>query len=166
MNEDLREEICDVLQEVAMFGWESSQDRDAFLDQIEVAMVKHGDQLLRDFQDAAGDLLVELPRPGTEAAKLLAANMVLKNQLRGLNELNNSNSQALDSVLEKVKKDRPILEAWQTLKRLCQHTLGNVDIKHDDRNGSATWIVGTDQSYVEELTLEEAITKAQEAYGK
>jgi hypothetical protein len=45
------------------------------------------EQMRRDLEEAAGDLPVELPEPGTVVAKLLSANVLLRRENERLREL-------------------------------------------------------------------------------
>lgn len=52
------------------------------------------DRYLKDLEDAAGELLVPMPVPGTEMAKLLSANVLLKHRLQKVQEENRGLLQA------------------------------------------------------------------------
>jgi len=89
------------------------------------------EQFEQDQRDAAGELLIEVPEPGTDLAKVMIGNAILRNRVR---KLEDSNGGLIDRLAEKLPDAwEEKFEYWMTNNRYINKATTDIIIDHIKR---------------------------------
>jgi hypothetical protein len=88
-------------------------------------------RLVQDVADAAGELLVPIPEPGTDAAKMLTANVILKRERDKLHNRLADERIIVDGWIEATGATDPV--TYKAAEKDTEPSLAELMVREDDR---------------------------------